>query len=339
MLKFAKHNNKNKTKKTTIMKKSIALVAMAFGVTSAFAQDLTSKKGEPFLPEAGDYAIAIDATPFFSYAKSFIGAGVGASSPSWNFATNNMTIWGKMYKDANTAYRAGVRLGFGSQSSRNNVTDLLNAQTNTVVTFPDQDVMVENKMKQSQTRVGLTAGIEKRKGKTRLQGFYGAEVGISFSSDKNKYTYGNALAATNAASTTVNVNAADEFFDPTTGLSMGNVGTPGIQGLIGNARQTEMKSGAAFGIGVRAFVGAEYFMFPKISIGGEFGWGLGFNMQGKSKTTWEAIGQSNAAGSVATTGSTTIEGAKSSSFGIDTDNMTGVFGAMPAGTIRLALHF
>lgn len=330
MLKFAKHNNKNK--KTTIMKKSIALVAMAFGVTSAFAQDLTSKKGEPFLPEAGDYAIAIDATPFLNYAGNFFGKSANNTAPTWDWATNNMTIWGKMFKDANTAYRAGIRLGFGSQTSRTMVSDLLNAQTNTVVTFPDQDVMVENKMKQSQTNVGITAGIEKRKGKTRLQGFYGAEVGISFSSSKSKYTYGNALAATNAASTTVNVSAADNF-------GTGNVGTPGIQGLIGNARQTEMKSGAGFGLGIRAFVGAEYFVAPKVSIGGEFGWGLGFNMQGKSKTTWEGNGMSNAAGSTLATGSTTIEGAKSASFGIDTDNMTGVFGAMPAGKIRLALHF
>lgn len=332
MFKFAKHNNKNK--KTTIMKKSIALVAMAFGVTSAFAQDLTSKKGEPILPEAGDYAIAIDATPFFSYAKSFIGAGVGSAAPNWNWATNNMTIWGKMFKDANTAYRAGIRLGFGSQTSRAMVTDLLDAQTNTVVTFPDQNKMVENKMKQSQTNVGITAGIEKRRGKTRLQGVYGAEVGISFSSSKSKYTYGNALAATNAASTTVNVNAADNF-----GTGNYTAGNPGIQGLVGGARATEMKSGANVGIGVRAFVGAEYFLFPKISIGGEFGWGLGFNMQGKTKTTWEGNGMSNAAGSTLQTGSTTIEGAKSSSFGIDTDNMTGVFGNMPMGSLRLALHF
>jgi len=55
------------------MKKSIALVAMAFGVTSAFAQDLTSKKGEPFLPEAGDYAISIDANPFLNYLGTFFG--------------------------------------------------------------------------------------------------------------------------------------------------------------------------------------------------------------------------------------------------------------------------
>jgi len=35
------------------MKKSVLGLALAFGVSSAFAQDLTSKKGEPILPEVG----------------------------------------------------------------------------------------------------------------------------------------------------------------------------------------------------------------------------------------------------------------------------------------------
>ena len=34
------------------MKKSVLVVALAIGVTAAFAQDLTSKKGEKYLPEA-----------------------------------------------------------------------------------------------------------------------------------------------------------------------------------------------------------------------------------------------------------------------------------------------
>lgn len=338
MFTFAIHNNKNK--KTTIMKKSIALVAMAFGVTSAFAQDLTSKKGEPFLPEAGDYAIAIDAKPFLDYAGNFFGKANPNVAPSWNFATNNMTIWGKMFKDANTAYRAGIRLGFGSETNRNMTAQRYTAAaTPTTVTFPTASAQVENVYKASQTNIGITAGIEKRRGKTRLQGFYGAEVGISISSSKDKFTYGNALVADDASGAGIGVTGADDMFDsngnPANNVSVGN---PGIDGLQGNARITERKNGMNFGLGIRGFVGAEYFVAPKVSIGGEFGWGLGLNMYGKSKTTWEGRGTSTGA-TAQTVGTATIEGAKSGSFGIDTDNMTGVFGAKPAGTIRLALHF
>ena len=67
------------------MKKSIALVALAFGVSSAFAQDLTSKKGEPFLPEAGDYMIGIDANPFLNYLGNFFGKTVANTAPTFNF--------------------------------------------------------------------------------------------------------------------------------------------------------------------------------------------------------------------------------------------------------------
>ena len=310
------------------MKKSIALVAMAFGVTSAFAQDLTSKKGEPFLPEAGDYAIAIDATPFFSYAKGLIGAGsnAGATSPNWNWANPNATIWGKMFKDANTAYRAGIRLGFGSQTTRTMVAQLYTAaSTPTTVTFPTASAQVENVMKTSQTNIGLTAGIEKRRGKTRLQGVYGAEVGLMLNSSKDKYTYGNSLVASNTASAQVVVTGADA-------MNGGSNLTTDSQG--NTARITTWKSGMGFAFGVRGFVGAEYFVAPKISIGGEFGWGLGFGLSGKSTTSIEAVGNN---GTDNVVGTQETKGNKSSSFGLDIDNNNSIWG--PSATLKLNLHF
>ena len=70
------------------MKKSITILAFAFGITGAFAQDLTSKKGEPILPEAGDWAIGIDATPFLNYAGNFFGKTTNNNAPTFNFFTN-----------------------------------------------------------------------------------------------------------------------------------------------------------------------------------------------------------------------------------------------------------
>ena len=63
------------------MKKSVLALALAFGVTTAFAQDLTSKKGEPILPEAGDWGISTDATPFLNYAGNFFGKSAFNSAP------------------------------------------------------------------------------------------------------------------------------------------------------------------------------------------------------------------------------------------------------------------
>lgn len=300
------------------MKKSIALVALAFGVTNAFAQDLTSKKGEPFLPEAGDYAIAVDATPFLNYVGNFFGKTANNAAPNWNYLTNNMTITGKQFKDANTAYRASVRLGFGSNTSKAQIAQ----PVATAPTFPTLPTYAEDKRSASSTNVGISVGLEKRRGKTRLQGVYGAELGLGISTSGEKYTYGNALNPTGTPVVTV--------------ANSTNFGSNITTDTYGNqARVTRRKNGLGFQFGVRAFVGAEYFVAPKVSIGGEFGWGIGFGMQGKSKTTTESIGIDGGGNSVV--GTQEVVGNKGSGFLIDTDGRNSFFG--PTGSLRLALHF
>lgn len=268
------------------MKKQTLYVALAFGVTSVFAQDLTSKKGETILPEAGDWSISVNANPFLNYAGNFIGGNGVNAAPSANFLGMNQMIVGKYFIDATTAYRGGLRLNFASTSSATKVAVI---PATTPATFVDDVTST------SSSNVGLTFGLEKRRGKTRLQGFYGAEAGIMFGSGSTKYKYGNDLSVNNAIS-----------------------------------RTAETKAGATFGLGVRGFIGAEYFILPKISLGAEFGWGLAFNFTGEGSTTTDTWNGSAVE-------STTTKTGKSSSFGLDTDNMNSVFG--PAGTIRLGFHF
>jgi hypothetical protein len=315
------------------MKKSIALVALAFGVTGAFAQDLTSKKGEPFLPEAGDYAVSIDATPFLNYAGNFFGKSANNTAPTWNFLNGNNTIVGKYFKDANTAYRLGLRLGFGSTTTKSMVDN--RGDDPAAGSYPDAQTMVENKWKSGKTNVGITVGMEKRRGKTRLQGIYGADLGVWVSNSRDKFTYGNALVvnSTSATAPNVAVTGADAFAG-----ANNVVANPGIVGMDAgtSARITDRKNGLTFSVGVRAFIGAEYFVAPKVSIGGEFGWGLGFSMTGATKTTYESTGVSNGA-TQNSVGTTEIKGGKSSSFGLDTDNKNGVFG--PSAALRLNFHF
>lgn len=308
------------------MKKSIALVALAFGVTNAFAQDLTSKKGEPFLPEAGDYAVGIDATPFLNYVGNFFGkagaaSGVGSNqAPTWSFANTNFSITGKKFIDANNAYRASVNLGFNNTGNKSMVNDRAAAAP----TYPSVPTQVENKYKSSSTTIGLSVGIEKRRGKTRLQGVYGAEAGLGISSGSTKYTYGNALNPNGTTPVVVNNTATGDAMNGGANISTDTYGN--------TSRITKIKNGLGFSFGVRAFVGAEYFVAPKISIGGEFGWGLGLQITGKSKTSMESIG-----GATPSVGTQDKDGAKSTSFVLGTDNKNAFFG--PSGVIRLNLHF
>jgi hypothetical protein len=308
------------------MKKTLTILALAVGVTGAYAQDLTSKKGEQILPEAKDWAIGVDATPFLGYVGNFFGKSANNTAPTFNFLNSfNQTITGKYFTDASMAYRASLRIGLGSQTQREMVAD--RTVLSTPPTFPSTIAQKENEWKHSNTNIGLAVGIEKRRGKTRLQGYYGAEVGISFSSSKDKFTYGNALSADPING--IDVDAADSFTGAANVVPSSNV----FEGTTGSsARVKERKNGASFGIGLRAFIGAEYFILPKISLGGEFGWGLGLVTGGKTSTTYEAVD-----GTPATVGSGTIDSSKQGSFVLDTDNRNSMFG--PSASLRLNFHF
>lgn len=312
------------------MKKIITTLAFAVSV-AVFAQDgLTSKKGEPILPEAGDWAVGIDATPFLDYLGNFFGKTNNNSAPTWDFQTLNSSIVGKYFKEANTAYRAGIRVGFGSNTVRNLVRDRSVAVTSSTI-FPNQYPEKENSWKQSYRNIAISVGIEKRKGKTRLQGYYGGEVGLGLSGGKDKFTYGNSLAPT--ANPAVNVDPTDDAF-----TGSGNIASSVsiFQNGFGSARALEIKQGSTFSFGLRGFIGAEFFVLPKISLGGEFGWGLIFSSTGKTKTTWESVGRDESNNPVLV-GTTTKETAKSGGFKLDTDNNNTIFG--PAGSLRLILHF
>lgn len=171
------------------MKKLLLLSAVVLGMTGAYAQDLTSKKGEPILPEAGDWGIGIDANPFLDYAGNFFGKTTTNSAPTFNFLGPFQTITGRYFKDATTVYRGSLRIGLRSVTERNMVQQLP-APSATVNTYPTNAPQVENKWVNSENAIGLSAGIEMRKGKTRLQGYYGGEFGILFTSGKDKFEYG-----------------------------------------------------------------------------------------------------------------------------------------------------
>ncbi|HSH64913.1 MAG TPA: hypothetical protein VLB84_03735, partial [Bacteroidia bacterium] len=181
------------------MKKSILVVALTCGMSGAFAQDLTSKKGEPILPEAGDWAISMSADPIFTFLGNAFNGSQDHAGPNTAFL-GNQTIIGKKFIDEKNAYRVIVRLGFNSINDKNLVID--DAQTGSTINFPDQQARVEDKRSIKNTHVALGLGKEMRRGKTRLQGFYGADALIWVSAMSKKYKYGNIMSDANVVSTT-----------------------------------------------------------------------------------------------------------------------------------------
>jgi hypothetical protein len=293
------------------MKKSLILAALLIGAGSAQAQ-LTSKKGEAYLPAAGDWSIGIDATPFLTYLGGFL-SGTGAVAPTQNFLNANQTIIGKYFKTDKMAYRGILRVGMNNQSYANSIT-----QTGATATFPNLPAQVEDTYKEKSTNIGLGAGLEWRRGATRLQGYYGGDVMLSLVNSGRSYTYGNALT------TTATVGAVSTDWSTVPGAG----GTSNFS-LDGSYRNTEVKDGSSFAFTLRGFAGVEYFVLPKISIAGEFGWGLTIASNAASSTSRE--GTDGVA-----IGSNTVEGSKTGSFSLDTDqNLTGT----TTGALRLNFHF
>lgn len=310
------------------MRKSVLVIALACGISGAFAQDLTSKKGEPILPEAEDWAISLNVDPIFNYVGNAFHGTAATGAPGVSWLNNDYTIVGKKFIDEKSAYRALVRIGFTSGSTKAMIGD---ASVTTAPVYPAAPAMVEDKMSVKNTNIAIGGGKEWRRGKTRLQGYYGVDGMLWLSSTSTKYTYGNALSA----STTHPVGVTG---------STTNFGNNVNTDAYGNAdRVTKDKSGMSFGIGVRGFIGAEYFIFPKIAIGAEYGWGIGFQTRAKGTNSVESLGAGTGG---ATVGAYDTKTSGSSKFGIDTDlNRGNLFGLNGSGSntgtasLRATFHF
>lgn len=237
------------------------------------AQDMTSKKGTPILPEKGDYSISIDALPFLEYIGNMFHGSDASYAPAFDFpGLNDVPMWtiqGKYFLDAKTALRARVRLGFTTTTNKNTLID----QTNTETT----PAYVDDKWTETRMNIVVGAGIEKRRGKGRVQGLYGAMANLMVGTHGNSVKYGNELS-----STYTNPLSTDYPWTPKF------VGT-GYESSYTSNRILKDNDGMTFGIGVNGFLGVEYFFAPKMSIGGEFTWGLALQITGKSKVETEYL--------------------------------------------------
>jgi len=274
-------------------------------------QGLTSKNGEPYLPQSADIGIGVDAYPFLYWAGNFFGKTNDNNPPSWRYPNNFLYISGKYFLNERTAIRAGLRIGFGSETRENYVSN--DATTN------DPYDRVKDTGKRSYNAIGITGGLELRRGATRVQGYYGAELGIAISGEKFTFTYGNTFNDSNHTPTSTTDWQS---------LTSGSV----------NQRVLESNPGSTFELGLRGFVGVEIFIFPKVSIGGEFGWGLGLSSRGEgtSKIEYWDIGNPGDPNDDAVKTREEKIG-KKSFFAIDTDDSNFFLG--PRGMLRINFYF
>jgi hypothetical protein len=292
--------------------KRFSALLTIFSVTVAMSQNppaespapvILSKKGEPVLPEAKDWALSIDAAPFLTYTGKLL-SNAGADAPAINSLANYpFTIGGKYFISNKQAYRARVRIGIASATVNNAVVDNQNTTLDTVY--------IKDSKKSSATNVTLVFGKEFRRGKTRLQGYYGGEGIIGIATGKTLYSYGNIFS---------NLNVSPTSTDFSTETELGYASAPA------NSRIQSESMGTRIMIGARGFIGAEYFILPKLSIAAEFGVSLMYSNQNDGKVSsesWDA-----ASGGVK---NKTLAKSGSRGFGLDNDNS--------GGAIMLNFHF
>jgi len=249
------------------MKRSaLWLITLVFGLE---AQELVTKKGFKILPEKKDYAISFNAVPVLDFALNLaniaVNTGQTAQNPSYVTGLNQVFV-GKYFLEDNKALRALV--GINHFINRNvqygkDPHDILANPGN-----PDAWNEIKDIHLNDSTAIFLGAGLEWRRGHNRLQGFYGVEGVLQFQSQKVKNTWGVTMDS----------------------IAIAN-GFTNLDGSALNGRILLNKTGISPGLFIRSFIGVEYFVLPKISIGAEFGWGLGALFTPRGKTTieqWDA---------------------------------------------------
>jgi len=240
------------------MNKSIflAFLTIVLSFFSAQSQEtLVNKNGVSILPEAGDIGLGFNAVPVLNFALNAVNImhnnGNMAVHPGFVGHLGDNVLFGRYMLTNNTAARAHFRYGKANETWKNYVTD---------DTQNDPDSLVLDVMKSSSSVATIGGGYEFRRGKGRIQGIYGADLFFMFGRSKSSYEYGNQFGPVNAAPTSTDFN-------------YGNNGNEFMSASMAE-RITETKGGNSFGIGVRPFIGVEYFMFPNVSLGAEFGWTL-----------------------------------------------------------------
>ncbi len=234
---------------------------------------VTTKSGQYILPVAGDFAIGIQMNPFLNYFGNMFNNTANNQAPWFgNNGVEDLTLYGKYFLEDNIAIRAKLHLNIGSAHYQGTVTNdelvgsnPLNSLATTIDTKKD-----------GFTEISLNIGYELRRGYGRLQGFYGAEVMLGYEGGSIDYEYGNPMTALNQA-------PSSTMFES----------DPVISGPMGS-RPIHTSKGTAFHMGLGAFAGVEYFIAPKLSIGGEIGLGFMFSRRGQTETEVEAYeAQSN----------------------------------------------
>ena len=285
------------------MNKKVLIVAALIATSLSYAQEkkegthcepcpcdevLLNKKGHEILPKKGDIGLGFNAIPMLDLAVNAIkiNSGGAINTANTNQYTQNSAnqIVGKYYLSNKAAIRG--RIGINTISGRitNRVQDskaIYDASFGTATDIDDAaQLRVEDVYKFNKQSVLISAGYEMRRGYRRLQGFYGGEVTFGGTGAKEYFTYAN--------------DYSDQYNTHFTNPASGGFNTQTNHNFAQQGRQERVLYNnyrGGFRFGMRGFIGVEYFVFPKISIGAEYGWGWAYTTRTQRIGTFEVYNQ------------------------------------------------
>ncbi len=235
------------------MKNIIGIFLFTLLITFSFAQEMEEvtsnsseeknpqvlgKKGQDIMPIAGEWGIGINASSLINNVLGTFGDGPNATGSSYFV---NGGVYGKYFLTNSSAIRAGFNLFAQNDADRVTVSN-----DNATLTHPDSVVFDISHFYQND--YNFTVGYEMRQGKSRFRAVYGGNMNFGLSYQRNVYEYANEMGEANTRPS-INVGAYRN----------------------NNERIINDQSTGNITLGVRGFLGVEYFFAPKVCVGTEFG--------------------------------------------------------------------
>ena len=256
------------------MKIKILLASACMMLASTTYVD-AKKPEKNYLPEAGDVTIGVNAVPFLNYLGNVFGKNdknkinpekIGGVPAVPGLDNPTMSIFGKYFLTDQTALRLNVGIGINSITQSGYVTDDAAAVNN-----PLSVAEVEDTYKYRNSGMSIAVGYEWRRGSKRLQGFWGGQAILAYSNSKHFFGYGNAITE---------INQDPSQYDDFNNWDF-SVTPPTLENIGNNSRLLMQSDGRSWTYGLGGFVGVEYYIAPKISIGCEMSLNLLWTTGGK----------------------------------------------------------
>lgn len=233
----------------------ILCVSAMFVAPTVFGQE--DKDFSYLFPKQGQFSIGMDMANVIKFVGNSFSSN-GTQTPNYSMVTPSSTgvlinpiLYGRYFLADNIAIRARLGIQVDNTTTRyfvyDDISNIGNPFNDNYLTY--DKTVDERKLRNSQYELGI--GMELRKNLWRIQGYAGAELFGSIGYNREYYTYGNAMSATNQSPTSVS--------------NFNNGATASL-----DYRVLENTNGNFYNYGGGLYVGADLFITKSISIGAEF---------------------------------------------------------------------